>query len=356
MSDAEKTEDPTPKRLREAREEGNVAKSAEFTGVAVMLTAIGVLVFWAASVAEQLAATVVHATELAARPDLDKEMLGPVLFDALERVSWMLFPLLGATFVMAAFVSFVQVGAIFTPKVLLPKGEKLNPLEGFKKMFSKDKAVELGKNLTKIILMGGIGIAVLADNLPPILRVPRVNLAHGLEVFEAIALELGMYLVGGLFAFGAFDLWWQRKQWWEKLKMSKKEIEDEHKEQEGDPEIENKREQKHKELIDEAGQSDAVADADTVVVNPSHVAVALEYHRDEMDAPHIVASGRGERARHIKKIARRYDVPIVRDVRLARGLFDCEIDEPVPPDFYEPVAEILQFVWDLADETPRDPT
>lgn len=353
MSDAEKTEDPTPKRKREAREEGNVPKSSEFTGVVVMVTAIGVLVFWAANMAEQLAEATVHAIDVATRPDLDKDMLGPVLFDALKRVSWMLFPLLGATFVMAAFISFVQVGPLFTPQVLLPKAKKLNPIEGLKNILSKDKAVELAKNLLKIVLMGGIGTMVLTANIEPLLRVPRLNVTHGLQVFKTIALELGMYLVGGLFAFGAFDMWWQYRQWWEKLKMSKKEVEDEHKEQEGDPEVENKREEKHKELIEEAGQADDVKDADAVVVNPSHVAVALEYRRGEMDAPHVVATGRGERARKIKKLARRLQVPIVRDVQLARELFDCEADRPVPQDFYEPVAEILKFVYELDDETQR---
>lgn len=349
MSDAEQTEDPTPKRQREAREEGNVAKSSEFTGVAVMVTALGVLVFWTERLVEQLVTTTIQAIRLATRPDLSREMLGPFLLEALDRVLWMLFPLLGATFVMAAFISFVQVGALFTPSVLLPDATKLDPIDGVTEMFSRDRAVELGKNLLKIGIMGTIGYLVLSANLPPILRVPRVDLAHGLAVFQSIALELGAYLVGGLIAFGLFDLWWQHKQWWDDLKMSKKEVEDERKEQEGDPEIENKREEQHKELIDEAGQTEDVKNADAVVVNPSHVAVALQYRREAMDAPKLLAKGRGERAETIKKLARRCDVPVVRDVDLARALYDCDVEAPIPPEFYEPVAEILQYVYELSE-------
>ncbi|MFB6372181.1 MAG: EscU/YscU/HrcU family type III secretion system export apparatus switch protein, partial [Bradymonadaceae bacterium] len=141
MTDAEQTEDPTPKRQREAREEGNVAKSSEFTGVAVMVTALDVLIFWTASMVRQLAATTVQAIRLATRPDLSK-----------------------ATFVMAAFISFVQVGAIFTPSVLLPDAGEINPVQGLTKMFSKDRAVELAKNLLKIAIMGTIGYLVLSAN------------------------------------------------------------------------------------------------------------------------------------------------------------------------------------------------
>ena len=343
----EKTEDPTPKRLREAKEDGNVAKSGEFTGVVVMVSAIAVLVFWMSSIVEQLIGSVVYAIELATRPDVGKDMLGPFLLDALQRVSWILFPLLGVTFVMAAFISFVQVGPLFTPKVLLPDGKKLNPIKGFKNMFSKDKAVELAKNLLKIGVMGSIGYMVLASRIGEVLRVPRVDLNHGIQVFSSIALDLGMYLVGGLIAFGVFDMWWQRKQWWDKLKMSKKEVEDEHKEQEGDPEIEGKRKEKHKEILQEAGQTSAVQDADAVVTNPTHIAVALGYDEETMDAPTILASGKGERAEKIKNIARECGVPVLREVELARALFECDADSPIPPEFYEPVAEILRHVYEL---------
>lgn len=342
----QKTEDPTPKRLREAREEGNVGRSGEFTGVVVMVAAIGVLVFWMAPITRELVEVTTFAIELATRPDLEKSMLAPLLLEGLHRLAWILFPLLGVTFVVAAFISFVQVGPLFTPKILLPKGEKLDPISGFKELFSTDKLVELGKNITKISIMSAIGYLVLSSNAQAVLRIPRVDLQHGIQLFQSIAFELGMFLVGGLVAFGIFDLWWKRKRWWDELKMSKKEVEDEHKEQEGDPEVESQREEKHKELIDEASQAQAVQDADAVVTNPSHVAVALTYREDQMEAPHVVATGKGPRARKIKRLARRYRVPIVRDVDLAHSLFECDIDSPIPTDFYEPVAEVLNFVYE----------
>jgi len=342
-----KTEDPTPKRLREAREEGNVGFSSEFTGVVVMVSALGVLVFWMSSVTRELISITVEAIRLAARPDLEARMLAPFVFEGLRRAAWIVFPLLGTVFVMAAFISFVQIGPLFTVDPLLPDGDKLNPLKGFKNLVSKDKFVELGKNLVKIAIMGGIGYLVLASAIPSILRMPYVDLFEAVRIFRSIALDLGMYLVLGLVAFGIFDLWWTRKHRWDQLKMSKKEVEDERKEQEGDPEVEQERKDKHKELIDEAQQTKAVEDADAVVANPSHVAVALQYREDEMDAPHVVASGKGPRARKIKRLARRFDVPVLRDVELARSLHDCDVGSAVPAEFYEPVAEVLKFVYEL---------
>lgn len=342
-----KTEDPTPKRLREAREEGNVGLSTEFTGVVVMVTALGVLVFWMSTVTRELLGITVEAIELATRPDLEPRMLGPFLFEGLRRVAWILFPLLGTTFVIAAFISFVQVGPLFTVDPLVPEGNRLNPIEGFTNLVSKDKFVELGKNVVKIAIMSGIGYLVLASAIPSILRIPRVDLVHGVQVFESIALELGMFLVMGLVAFGIFDLWWTRKHRWDQLKMSKKQVEDERKEQEGDPEIEQERKDKHKELIDEAQQTKSVEDADAVVANPSHVAVAITYREEEMEAPRVVASGKGPRARKLKRLARRYDVPVLRDVDLARSLYDCDVGTAIPEEFYEPVAEILSFVYEL---------
>jgi len=345
-----KTEDPTPKRLREAREEGNVGLSTEFTGVVVMVAALGVLVFWMSTISRELIALTVDSIDLATRPDLEPRMLGPFLFEGLRRASWLLFPLLGTTFVIAAFISFVQIGPLVTVDPLIPEGNRLNPIEGFKKLFSKDKLVELGKNIVKISIMSGIGYLVLAAAAPALLRVPRVHLFHGVQVFQSIALDLGMFLVMGLVAFGIFDLWWTRKNRWDQLKMSKKEVEDERKEQEGDPEVEQERKDKHKELIDEAQQANAVEDADAVVANPSHVAVALQYREKEMEAPHVVASGKGPRARKIKRLARRFDVPVLRDVELARSLYDCEVGTAIPAEFYEPVAEILKFIYELDEE------
>lgn len=347
----DKTEDPTPKRLRKAKEDGNVAKSSEFTGVVVMVASIAVLIFWMDTVVERLGASVVSAIQLATRPDISKQMAEPFLMQALKDLSWILFPLLGTTFVMAAFIMYVQVGSLFTMKPLKPDPNKLNPVNGFKNMFSKDKAVDLLKNVLKLSVMTAIGYSVLSGNIAPILKTPRVSLIHGMEIFSSVALDLGSYLVGGLIAFGVFDMWWQRHQWWEKLKMSKKEVKDEHKNTEGDPHVKQKRKQKHKELINDAGGSaDAVKDADAVVANPSHVAVALRYREDEMNAPNILTAGKGVKARKIKRLARRYQVPIVRNVELARSLFDCEVDEAIPAEFYEPVAEVLRYVYQLQEE------
>jgi flagellar biosynthesis protein FlhB len=347
---ANKTEDPTPKKQRKAREEGNVAKSAEFTGVAVMVTAVGVLFFWTASLVQGLGGLVVDAIALSSRPDLSGDLARAFAMASLGQLAWLLFPLLGATFLLATAVSYAQVGALFAPTAILPDLKKLNPAEGFKQLVSKDKAVELVKNLLKIGLMATIGWAVLRGQIADIVVTPRVGLPQAMQLFEESVAQLGAFLVAGLIAFGIFDLWWRRRQWWEKLKMSKKEVMDEHKQAEGDPHIKGKRKQMHRELLEEAAAPEAVQNADAVVVNPTHVAVAIGYDRESMSAPEILTSGADEQARTIKQLARGYDVPIFRDVSLARSLYDCDAGSAIPEEFYEPVAVILREVYRLTEE------
>lgn len=344
---SEKTEEATPKKKREAREKGQVAKSAEATGVVVMLSAIAVLVAMGLLIVERLATFCLQAIEVATRPELDSSAAGPFLFEALIALSLMLGPLVGVTFVAAAFITYVQVGALFTMKPITPDANKLNPAEGFKNLFKVSKLVDLAKNILKLSVMGAMGYVILGQIMPPMALTPQGNLLDATTALSTGALRLSLYLVGGLVAFGVFDYFWQLHQHNKNLRMAKHEVTREHKESQGDPMLKGKREQFHRELMQGGGGIKNVKDADAVVVNPSHIAVAIRYRADEMRAPRIISCGKGVTAQKIKQMARRYDIPIVHNIDLARALVDVGLEREIPEEFFEPVAEVLRFVYAL---------
>jgi flagellar biosynthetic protein FlhB len=346
---SEKTEEATPKRKRKARQEGDVAKSPEFTGVTVLLAALAATVITGHSIAGRLLSLFERSIALASRPQPDPSLVGPFLMESLRVLALILAPILAAAFALAAFISYIQIGPIFTIKPLIPDAKKLDAIEGLKNLFNKDKAVELVKNVLKLTLMGAIGYATFFEHLAALVRTPRLQLADAFVVFRQGAMELTGYLVGGLVGFAVFDFFWKRHSHAKKMRMSKDEVKREHKESEGDPMIKSQREALHRQMINEAGMK-RVSDADVVVVNPTHVAVALRYREEEARAPQVVSRGRGEVAREIKKLARRHRVPIVHNVGLARSLVELELEEEIPQEFYEPVAEILRFAYELGRE------
>lgn len=344
---SEKTEEATPKKKRQAREKGQVAKSAEATGVAVMLSAIAILVVTGLLIVERLATFTLQAIEVATRPELDSSAAGPFLFEAIMALGMMIGPLVAVTFVIAGFISYVQVGALFTIKPLIPDANKLNPVEGLKNIFKVSKLVDLAKNILKLTVMGAMGYVILLQITPPMALTPQASLLDATVALSTGALRLSLYLVGGLVAFGVFDFFWQRHQHNKNLRMAKHEVTQEHKESQGDPMLKGKREQFHREIMQGGGGINSVKQADAVVVNPTHIAVAIRYRSEEMRAPTIISCGKGVTAQKIKQMARRYDIPIVHNVELARALVEVGLEQEIPEEFFEPVAEILRFVYDL---------
>lgn len=343
---SEKTEDATPKKRREARKDGNVARSDDFTGMAVMLSAVAVLVVTGLTIAERMLGFFLQAIEVATRPGIDDSAIGPFMYESAMVIGAMMGPLVGVTFVFAAFITYVQVGPVLTVKPLIPDANKLNMANGFKEMFAPKKLFDLATNVAKLSVMAAVGFLVLRRMVPAMTMTPRGNLLDAAMALVQACLELSLFLIGGLVFFGIIDLVWQRYQHEKQLRMSKHEVKREHKETEGDPLIDSKRKEKHREILKGSGVNN-VKDADAVVVNPSHVAVALRYREEEMTAPTIVACGKGVTARQIKKRARRYGVPIVRDVDLARALVEVGLESTIPEEFFEPVAEVLHYVYEL---------
>lgn len=344
----EKTEDASQKKLNKARKDGKVAKSQEFTSTAVAVAALAALIGSSSTIGVEMIGLLEQTIKLAMRPELDKSVISPFMFDGLMALFRMLAPVLGVSFVVAAFVSYIQIGPVFSIKPLIPDANRLNIANGFKNLFNKDKLVELAKNMGKISVMGVVGFVVFVDQLEHVIRSPRLRLIDGMQILGESASSLAQFLVGGLIAFAILDLLWQRHKFKKEMMMSKQEVKDEYKESEGSPEMKGKRKQFHRELL-QGGAPARVKNADAVVTNPTHIAVALAYNEEEMGAPQVLAKGRGEVAAEMRKLARRYNVPIVRDVPLARALVDVDDDNPIPEDLYEPVAEVLRYVYSLGE-------
>lgn len=346
---SEKTEEATPKKKREARKKGQVAKSAEFTAIFVMLSAIAVMVSMGVLIIYRLAGFTLQSIEIATRPELEPGATTAALYESLEALLFMLGPLVGVTFVAAAFITYIQVGPLFTLKPVIPDMNKLNPAQGMKNLFSMSKVVELIKNVGKLSVMGALGTAVIFQVTPPMALTPGGHLLDAAMALSYAALRLSLVLVAGLVVFGVIDLIWKNYEHNKKLRMAKHEIKQEFKQSDGDPMMKGKRKQLHQELIQGSGLKE-VQNADAVVVNPTHVAVALRYRQEEMGAPKVIAAGKGITARKIKKLARRYNIPIVHNVPLARALVEVGIEEEIPEEFFEPVAEVLRFVYELREQ------
>lgn len=347
----DKTEQPTPKRIRESRKKGQIFKSRDLIQALLFMTAAAVLTSGGPAYVSELG-------------DLMKQFFQPVLMRGdmplnamLERMgyAWSKFlllsaPLLAALVVAGAAGNFMQVKALFSPEIVKPKFEKLNPLNGFKNIFfSPNTYLELIKNLIKF----GVVFWILYSSIKGSLRdiVPTAGMR--LDQTAALAARLMssiLFKVGGVFLIlGAADYMLQKKMYMKKMMMSKEEIKQEYKEQEGDPHVKHMRKHLFEQLM-HGSVALHVPKATAVVANPTHLAVAIRYEEATMQAPRVTAKGQDAMALKIIEIAKEHKVPVIRNTGLAHSLIDLEVGHEIPEDLYEAVAEVLNFVYQLAAE------
>lgn len=346
MSD--KTEEPTPKRLRKAREDGDTPQSAfasQAVGfvVAVALAPAALATLFARS-SDAVRAAVAQAGEARPSTTLDALALGSGFVAVTV-------PLLAGVGLAGAVTSFVQGGGVFAPKRLAPDLSKLDPIAGLRKLVSLDRVVAV----LRAALFGGAATVLayqalvahaseLAGTTGDLARAGALAVSVARELVSRIAI-LGLFL-------GVLDIVIVRRQWLGRLRMSKDEVKREHKESEGDPELKAARERAHHEMMTSVTLAN-VREASVLVVNPTHLACALRYDETSGDeAPVLVASGEGALAARMVEEARRAGVPVLRDVPLARALIELEVGAGIPEALYEAVAEILRAAWDESDGSP----
>jgi flagellar biosynthesis protein FlhB len=257
-------------------------------------------------------------------------------------------PLLGALVVAGVAANFVQVKALFAPEIIKPKFEKLNPLAGFKNIFFSSRTyIELVKNLIKFGVIFWVLYSSIKGSMRDIIPIASMRLDQTATLAGSLISSL-LYKVGVVFLIlGGADYMIQKKLHMKNMMMSKEEVKQEYKEQEGDPHVKHMRKHLFEQLMHESVAHN-VPKATAVIANPTHLAIALRYDEAAMQAPTVTAKGQDSMALRIIDIAKEHKVPVVRNIGLAHTLFDLEIGHEIPEDMYEAVAEILNFVYQLA--------
>ncbi len=350
---SQKTEQPTDRKLQKAKEEGDVPKSQEISGWFTLAAGLAVFAFMAPGVSGDLAEIL---TAFLARPHEMSMDVGSALQLA-AATGMRLVAVLGLAFlalmVAAIAGNLVQTGLLFTPKKIAPKLDKLNPVEGVKRMFGPQGWMNFFKGVGKMALVAGAIFIVLWPRRDDLVALPAAApVAILMEVYDAsIQLLIAALIVYAVIA--AVDFAFQKREFIERNKMSLKEIRDEFKETEGDPQVRAKLRQIRQERAQRRMMA-RVPDAAVVITNPTHYAVALEYEQGRTPAPIVVAKGVEEVALRIRELAGEHDIPIVEDPPLARGLYAiAELEEPIPPEHYAAVAKVIGYVLSLTGRGPR---
>jgi flagellar biosynthesis protein FlhB len=344
----ERTEDATPKKRREAREEGNIARSNDAANALLLLGAFLVLAAaikpFLGALASMLEKSLV-GDHLASgiRPEEVAETLVPPLIEGFLSAVPII---LGAT-LLAVLSHLCQVGFLVTSKPLEPKFDRLNPISGFGRIFGLQGVIKTGMDILKVVVVAWIAWNFGAGLLPHIAALPEVGLLRGFEELGSMGLTIALQAGSALIVLGVLDYALQRFKNERDLRMTKQQVKEEFKESDGSPEVKQRRMRIARELATQRLQT-AVPKADVVVTNPEHISVAIQYDPATMAAPKIVAMGADEIALRIRQIAAKHSIPIVERKPLARALYaKAKVGQEIPPDHYTAVAEILAYVYRL---------
>ena len=346
---SEKSEEPTEKKLRESREKGQVPRSRELTTVLVTLSAAVFLLFYGAEMIADFEVIMITGLSFDRSVAFDTLALFDLIGAIVEKAIYLLLPFLLLMTFIALVAPILLGGWSFSVKALSPKMSKLNPVSGIKRMFSTKALLELFKAFAKFTLVFSMAIffiyttfaEILALGLDPL----RAALGHaGTLIIEAfIFVSLSLLIVAAIDV--PFQLWDHNKQ----LLMTKQEVKEEHKQQEGNPEVKGRIRQVQRDMS-QRRMMEKVPDADVIITNPTHFAIALKYDTETMREPVILAMGADFMAAQIRTVATEKNIAIIEAAPLARALYyNAEIDQPIPYDLFKAVASILAYVYQLKE-------
>lgn len=343
----EKSQDPTARRLEQAREKGQVARSKELTTVAVTLIGAATLFIMGPEFSEVMRGLFSHNFVPGRQDIMDPMAMLRHLQDAVLAALLMLAPFFAVTMVVAVLASVALGGFNVSAQAMQPKFSKLSPLKGFKRMFSAKALVELLKALGKFFVVGGVAVAIMwwwtGDFLALGAMPLRPALAEAVTMLAWASLLLAASLITMAVIDVPFQLWNHKRQ----LKMTQQEVRDEHKQTEGDPTVKGQIRQRQREVAMRRMMAE-VPKADVIVTNPTHYAVALRYDEGRMKAPVLVAKGSDLVAGNIRRVASAHKVPIVEAPMLARAVYyNTELDHPIPAGLYVAVAQLLAYVFQV---------
>jgi flagellar biosynthetic protein FlhB len=342
----DRTEAPTPRRREEAREKGQVAKSVEINSAVLMLAAFWLFSLTGRRFYEGLTTVMRRSFDALPAGDLTVEMLFSATLAIIGQIAWIMAPFSLILLLVGVLSNFSQVGPLLTFKALQPDPNKINPLNGLKRLFSLRSLVDLLKSILKVVIVGLVIYITVRDNYNAVLSTSRMDLAAGVITLARLAIQVGFRVGMIMIVIGAFDFVYQRYEHEKSLRMTKQEIKEEHRRYEN-PLMKSRIRARQRQLAMSRMMA-AIPDADVVLTNPTHLAVVLCYEQGKMQAPQVVAKGERLVAERIKKLAREHNVPVMENKPLARSLYKLvDIGQSIPGDLYQAVAEVMAFVYRL---------
>ena len=347
-SSGEKTEMPTPKKLRDAREKGQVCQSKDIVSTALLVVLFAVLagMGWTLAIeTQQLIATI--GGRLADPSHGAVQACGALTLILILKYSF-IFVVIAA--VVGIVANIVQVGFLFTFEPLKPNFSKLNPAEGAKKIFSKKNFFEFLKNIVKVCFLSWLLYKIIKASIPELLEMCYGTVDDIMPSLRVMLKRLAVYTGAGYILIAVVDRIFQGKNFTKEMMMTKDEVKREYKEMEGSQEVKQAQREFRNELLNGPEPAKATKEANVVVTNPTHLAIGIRFNADEYPLPRIVVAGADRVARIIRETAMAEGIPILEDVPLARSLYaEGKVGDFVPESLLEPVAEVLQWVKRLSD-------
>lgn len=342
----EKTEKATPKKKQDSRKKGQVMKSQDVTS-AVVLLAVFLFLFFAASFFRErfFEFFQVSFTKFATFRDYDATLIGEIYIQVLQMMALIVLPIMVIAMIAAVVGNLMQFGLLFTTEPLKFDLKKIDPIKGLKRIFSLRAIVELFKSILKISFIGSVTSIIVYTNIDQVLSLAFKSPWDVLANIAQLTALMGITASFVLLFISILDYMYQKFDYEKNLRMSKQDIKDEHKNIEGDPLVKSRIKQTQREMAMRRMMQE-VPDADVVITNPTHYAIAIKYKDGEMEAPIVVAKGVDFVAQKIKLIAKEHEVMMIENRPLARALYDqVEVDHPIPEEFFKTVAEILAYVY-----------
>lgn len=346
-SDTEKTEEPTGKRLGEARRKGNIARSPDLNNAVSLLTGFVLLYFMAMATYNSIYRITETSLGNLACKDITPDIISDIIISQIYISIKILLPILGGLMLIGLGVSYAQTGFLFSFEVLKPNLQRLNFIANIRKLFSLQSFVKLLFSAVKLIIIAGVTFFFIKKEYDKIIGVLHCDLLQIFGISVALMYGLALRISVVLFVLSILDFFYQKWQYKKNLRMTKQEVKEERKQAEGDPQIKSKIRSVQLKMAMKRMMS-AVPTADVVVTNPTHYAVALKYDGAAMRAPTVVAKGADLVAKRIKEVAKKHNIPLVEDRHLAQTLYKMvEIGREIPQKLYYAVAKVLSYVYQL---------
>ena len=346
--DQEKTEEASGKKLSDARDKGQVAKSVEVNSAVMLLFGLLTIAVLGTGMTARMAELTTNTLSSAHQIDLTVASVHHYFVMGVLLLGGILGPVLGAFMVFGVVTNVAQVGFMFTMEPLMPKFSKLNPLTGISKvMISKRSMVELLKGVAKILIVGFVAYIAIDKLINESVQLMDSTPGAIMGFIGHASFVVGMKICGVFLVVALFDFAFQRYDFSHQQRMTKEEVKEENKQSDGDPMVKGRIRSLQRQMARRRMMQD-VPKADVIITNPTHFAVALKYDPAHMDAPVVLAKGMNIIAQKIKEVAKEHDIPIMEDKQLARALYkSVEIGEAIPESLFKAVAQILAYIFQI---------